>query len=376
MLLSVCVVFFFSSRSRHTRWPRDWSSDVCSSDLGNSHLHYHIGTPGSAGSPGTSDLIAIDGNLTLNGQLHLFDGGDAGIGHYRLMTYGRSLTDNGLGIATAGVTGTIQAGGGNVDLVISSGAPDPDPGPGPGPDPDPGPGPGPVIGDPNLQYWLNNSVPWTAAGEDWRNQGGDIDVVWAGNHGVFKGTGSTIAVEGSQSFKGLQFVSNGYELAGAGTLQTVAGGSELRVLAGETATIAAEITGRGGIEKTQGGTLILTGVNSYSGATQIAAGTLALQGAGDISASEALRFTGAGTFDISALEAGKAEIGTLSGVAESRIALGSKELVVRSDATDDTIFAGVIEGSGALTKTGTGRLTLTGDNTFSGPTTISGGSLL
>src|SRR5439155_13576191 len=29
--LSWC--FFFSSRRRHTRWPRDWSSDVCSSDL-------------------------------------------------------------------------------------------------------------------------------------------------------------------------------------------------------------------------------------------------------------------------------------------------------------------------------------------------------
>src|SRR6266508_1917082 len=28
-----CYVFFFSSRRRHTRWPRDWSSDVCSSDL-------------------------------------------------------------------------------------------------------------------------------------------------------------------------------------------------------------------------------------------------------------------------------------------------------------------------------------------------------
>src|SRR5690625_3114146 len=28
-----CLFFFFSSRRRHTRWPRDWSSDVCSSDL-------------------------------------------------------------------------------------------------------------------------------------------------------------------------------------------------------------------------------------------------------------------------------------------------------------------------------------------------------
>src|SRR2546422_139984 len=28
-----CVFFFFSSRRRHTRCSRDWSSDVCSSDL-------------------------------------------------------------------------------------------------------------------------------------------------------------------------------------------------------------------------------------------------------------------------------------------------------------------------------------------------------
>src|SRR5690625_6885740 len=34
-LIIICIgaVFFFSSRRRHTRWPRDWSSDVCSSDL-------------------------------------------------------------------------------------------------------------------------------------------------------------------------------------------------------------------------------------------------------------------------------------------------------------------------------------------------------
>src|SRR2546429_3390302 len=31
---SSAVVFFFSSRRRHTRCSRDWSSDVCSSDLG------------------------------------------------------------------------------------------------------------------------------------------------------------------------------------------------------------------------------------------------------------------------------------------------------------------------------------------------------
>src|SRR3712207_8361469 len=31
--ISVFIFFFFSSRRRHTRYWRDWSSDVCSSDL-------------------------------------------------------------------------------------------------------------------------------------------------------------------------------------------------------------------------------------------------------------------------------------------------------------------------------------------------------
>src|SRR5439155_19519539 len=36
---SLELLFFFSSRRRHTSWPRDWSSDVCSSDL--DLLFYH-----------------------------------------------------------------------------------------------------------------------------------------------------------------------------------------------------------------------------------------------------------------------------------------------------------------------------------------------
>src|SRR5690625_7990992 len=43
------LLFFFSSRRRHTRWPRDWSSDVCSSDLIRSlrrKPQIIIGTPG------------------------------------------------------------------------------------------------------------------------------------------------------------------------------------------------------------------------------------------------------------------------------------------------------------------------------------------
>src|SRR3712207_9019001 len=39
---------FFSSRRRHTRYWRDWSSDVCSSDLGK--VGINIGTSGPAGT--------------------------------------------------------------------------------------------------------------------------------------------------------------------------------------------------------------------------------------------------------------------------------------------------------------------------------------
>src|SRR2546422_3738831 len=41
-LLFLIIFFFFSSRRRHTRCSRDWSSDVCSSDL----------RPGGEGPPG------------------------------------------------------------------------------------------------------------------------------------------------------------------------------------------------------------------------------------------------------------------------------------------------------------------------------------
>src|SRR6266581_85966 len=42
------LLFFFSSRRRHTRWTGDWSSDVCSSDLASSP------PPGRAAGSGSS----------------------------------------------------------------------------------------------------------------------------------------------------------------------------------------------------------------------------------------------------------------------------------------------------------------------------------
>src|SRR6266702_1511926 len=39
------ILFFFSSSRRHTRWPRDWSSDVCSSDLVKRLIQAQCGRP-------------------------------------------------------------------------------------------------------------------------------------------------------------------------------------------------------------------------------------------------------------------------------------------------------------------------------------------
>src|SRR5690606_40745124 len=39
-------LFFFSGRRRHTRFSRDWSSDVCSSDLDVAQVERHLGLLG------------------------------------------------------------------------------------------------------------------------------------------------------------------------------------------------------------------------------------------------------------------------------------------------------------------------------------------
>src|SRR3712207_8932476 len=50
----MCYFFFFSSRRRHTRYWRDWSSDVCSSDLVCSPRHK--GHDDLTSSPPSSEL--------------------------------------------------------------------------------------------------------------------------------------------------------------------------------------------------------------------------------------------------------------------------------------------------------------------------------
>src|SRR5690625_6744524 len=57
-------LFFFSSRRRHTRWPRDWSSDVCSSDLNLARNGYSTISSVTVGDISTGDCFFNTGNAS------------------------------------------------------------------------------------------------------------------------------------------------------------------------------------------------------------------------------------------------------------------------------------------------------------------------
>src|SRR5689334_17156604 len=61
-------VFFFSSRRRHTRWNCDWSSDVCSSDLGREPVLSLTPSPGNVDVMVASELIEA-GRAMTNGYV-------------------------------------------------------------------------------------------------------------------------------------------------------------------------------------------------------------------------------------------------------------------------------------------------------------------
>lgn len=180
--------------------------------------------------------------------------------------------------------------------------------------------------------------------------------------------GGTITVAGMQQFKGLQFVDDGYRLEGSGQLvidgsERGDGNAEIRVLA-NSAEISTEITGSGGITKTDAGTLVLSGNNSYQGSTHI------LGGAVSIASDRNLGATGAGI-----LLSG----GTLATTAD--MAIGRNITLAGNGGFDvaagTTLAAtGPIGGTGALVKTGTGTLRLAGANLYAGGTRVRQGVLI
>ena len=189
----------------------------------------------------------------------------------------------------------------------------------------------------------------------------------------------SISSDGNLGAAGAGLTFNGGTLQTTGNLATDrsitlnAAGGTIMPASGTTLTFGQSVTGIGGLTMAGAGTLELTGGNTYTGATTIASGTLALSGFGSLAQSSGVGLTIAGaTFDISG-SSGNPTIQGLSGVTGTTVNLGSRTLTI--DGAASTTFAGTIGGDGGLIKQGTGTQTLAGTNTYGGSTSIAGGAL-
>ena len=154
---------------------------------------------------------------------------------------------------------------------------------------------------------------------------------------------------------------------------SLVGTAEFDTNVGTTFTVSATgaLFGTGGLTKSGTGTLLLSGVNTYTGASSITSGVLELSGSGTLGNTSSLAISGGGSFVITA-GAGSKTIGSLSG-GGSGINLNDNGLVISQSAGNS--FSGVISGTGGITKSGAATLTFSGVNTYTGGTTLSAGTL-
>jgi len=180
-------------------------------------------------------------------------------------------------------------------------------------------------------------------------------------------------------------VSGGLKLSAGGTLRYLTGFSTDRSVTlgagggafdtnGNNATLAGAIgessSGVGVLTKIGPGTLTLSAANTYSGATVVSAGTLALSGAGTLGSTSAMTLVGGGTLDLG---------GTMQtqngGVLLNGGAIQNGTLTSTSFGAQAGTVSATLAGSGGLIKSGDGTVTLTGVNTYTGATTVNAGTL-
>ncbi|HUG09964.1 MAG TPA: autotransporter-associated beta strand repeat-containing protein, partial [Opitutaceae bacterium] len=303
------------------------------------------------GAPGTTPLfnVNISGDLTLDGILNISGMPGFGEGLYRLFNYNGALTNNTLDIGTVAgnpAAYTVQTTTANsVNLLYS-------------------PSTAPLS-------WAGGSGTWSSdpSGTGW----GPLNSTWNAGFALFDGTPGTVTIASTSTdpvvVTGVQFAVDGYVVTGT-TLTTNTANTPFRVGDGTsaganmTATISAPIDGSGGVDKTDLGTLVLTGANTYTGGTRVSAGVLQISDDAALGAD-----TGSLTLDSGTLRAG------------ADFTLLRSLTVTDAGGTIDTAANIVsvideISGSGPLSKRGTGVLTISNDNPdFAGTTTIAEGTL-
>jgi len=212
--------------------------------------------------------------------------------------------------------------------------------------------------------------------------------------------GGTLRVTSSRALStGTLTISSGtLELAGNGiTLtNTIALGSAVRTISGldgsavVDATLSGKISGTGGINKTNAGTLRLSGTNTYSGATTVTAGTLDFAKANSLlatnwtaaklivqsGATAAFNVGGAGEFTSANIDTLKA-LGTSTGGFRNGSFLGLDTTNASGSFTYSSNIGNTNTGANSigLNKLGTGMLALTGSNSYTGGTIITTGTV-
>jgi YVTN family beta-propeller protein/autotransporter-associated beta strand protein len=179
---------------------------------------------------------------------------------------------------------------------------------------------------------------------------------------------------GASGASGPVFTGGTLQIAGANiasalpvTLQSQGGTIDTN---GNNATLSGAISGPGSLTKIGAGTLTLSGSSTYTGATNVNAGTLQAGATNAFSPFSTFTVAGGATL---ALAGFSQTIGSLAGA--GAVTLGSSTLTTGNDNTSTT-FSGTISGTGSLTKIGTGALTLSGSSSYSGATAVNAGTLI
>ncbi|MCC6356716.1 MAG: autotransporter-associated beta strand repeat-containing protein, partial [Verrucomicrobiae bacterium] len=152
------------------------------------------------------------------------------------------------------------------------------------------------------------------------------------------------------------------------------GGGTITVDPGATLVMDDAMDGNGGLTKIGTGTLVLSNANTYLGGTTLRDGTMLLAGGNDRLASGGNLTIEGGTLDLDGNNQDNSAAVSFQG------GLTTNGTITKTGAAFDAqagIIEAILAGDAGLTKTGTGTVTLVGGsaNTFTGLTTVSGGTL-
>ncbi len=205
-------------------------------------------------------------------------------------------------------------------------------------------------------------------------QEGVLSVSSAANLGAIPGS---VDSDNIQMINGTLNVTSSFDLdANKGILLQSGFGSANAVFdidSGQTLTIPGVISGNGtaSITKNGSGTLTLTGTNTHTATTNINAGKMIISADTGLGAAPGSATAGHLTLNGGTLET-TADF-TLN--SNRGVALGASNGIIDVNSGTTLTYGGIMAGSGTLTKVDTGTLTLSGVNTYSGSSTINGGTI-